>query len=153
VQSDPLTDLGRPPGRLVDIGEFRLHVWSQGTGRPPVVLEAGTWEVALAWAWILPEVAKFTQAVAYDRAGLGWSEPSRRPCTAGVMVKSCARPSLGRRHPGLLRLVGMSFGGLIVRLFAHPLPRARSPAWCWLTPPTRTSTGGRQRRSAAWSVP
>ena len=58
MQSDPLTDLGRPPGRLVDIGEFRLHVWSQGTGRPPVVLEAGTWEVSLAWAWILPEVAK-----------------------------------------------------------------------------------------------
>ena len=123
MQSDPLTDLGRPPGRLVDIGEFRLHVWSQGTGRPLVVLEAGTWEVSLAWAWILPEVAKFTQAVAYDRAGLGWSEPSRRPRTAGVMVQelrqALSRPPTSRP----LRLVGMSFGGLIVRLFAHPLPR------------------------------
>ena len=27
-----------PPGRLVDIGGHRLHVWCTGAGTPPVIL-------------------------------------------------------------------------------------------------------------------
>ena len=30
-----------PPGHLVDIGGYRLHLWCTGDGAPAVVLDAG----------------------------------------------------------------------------------------------------------------
>ncbi|HVR69302.1 MAG TPA: hypothetical protein VMT87_00540, partial [Vicinamibacteria bacterium] len=30
-----------PPGRVVDVGGHRLHIWCMGSGSPAVVLEAG----------------------------------------------------------------------------------------------------------------
>ena len=30
-----------PPGRLVDVGGHRLHIWCSGDGIPPVILETG----------------------------------------------------------------------------------------------------------------
>ncbi len=70
-----------PPGCLIDIGGTRLHAdvagdTADGTdgAAPPVVFEAGIAASSLSWRLIQPEIAKFTQTVSYDRAGLGWSE-------------------------------------------------------------------------------
>src|SRR5438105_14494486 len=63
-----------PPGRLFDIGNARLHVLTLGEGLPPVVFEAGIAATSLSWQLVQPEIAKFTQTVSYDRAGLGWSD-------------------------------------------------------------------------------
>ena len=119
---EPAVDVRTMPRRMVDVGSSRLHVWSDGGGTPPVVMEAGTWDVALTWAWVLPEVATFTRAITYDRAGVGWSEPSPRPRTAAVMVDELLA-LLDRAHvdPPYV-LVGMSFGGLIARLLAYQHP-------------------------------
>jgi pimeloyl-ACP methyl ester carboxylesterase len=67
-------------------------------------------------------VAEVTRACAYDRAGFGWSDAGPLPRTAGVIADEL--------HTLLLRaavrppyvLVGHSFGGLVVRIFAarHP---------------------------------
>jgi pimeloyl-ACP methyl ester carboxylesterase len=113
-----------PPamGKLVDVGDHRLHIYTKGQGSPSVVFEAGGLGWSLDWVPVLTEVEKFTQACAYDRAGFGWSEPGPRPRTAAQMV--------GELHTLLHRaiiqppflLVGASFGGAIVRLYAHQYP-------------------------------
>ncbi|NTU84646.1 MAG: alpha/beta hydrolase [Chloroflexales bacterium] len=112
----------RPLGELVDIGGYRLHLYCQGSGGPTVILEAGGGETLLDWALTQPEIAKQARVCAYDRAGLGWSDPSPRPRTAAVMAEELHTLLHRAGIEGPYVLVGHSLGGPIVRQFAlaHP---------------------------------
>lgn len=107
-----------PIGRLVDVGGYRLHLCCQGEGGPTVVMEAAIGETGLLWSLVQPAVAQRTRACVYDRAGLGWSDPSPRPRTAAVMVEELHALLVTAKVPGPYVLVGHSFGGLLVRLYA-----------------------------------
>jgi pimeloyl-ACP methyl ester carboxylesterase len=106
------------PGRLVDAGGLRLHVHCSGSGTPAVVLEAAIGGSSISWSLVQPDVAGLTRVCSYDRAGLGWSDPGPMPRTAGRVADelrvllACA----DIRPPFLL--VGHSFGGLVMRIFA-----------------------------------
>jgi hypothetical protein len=64
------------PGEMVDVGKHSLHIRCIGQGSPTVVLDAGWGYTSVEWSgWVQPEVAKYTRVCAYDRAGMGWSEP------------------------------------------------------------------------------
>jgi pimeloyl-ACP methyl ester carboxylesterase len=63
-----------PPGRMVDIGNHRLHLWCQGSGAPVVMLDAGAGIWSIGWQSLQDELSKRTTACAFDRSGLGWSE-------------------------------------------------------------------------------
>jgi pimeloyl-ACP methyl ester carboxylesterase len=108
-----------PPGQMVDVGGYRLHIQRQGQGGPTVIIDAGQGDFSLTWSHLLPQIASFTQVVAYDRAGLGWSDPSPRPRTAAVMVAELRALLEQANVPGPYLLVGASSGGMNVRLFAH----------------------------------
>jgi pimeloyl-ACP methyl ester carboxylesterase len=112
----------RPPGRFVDLAGRRLHVVCRGRGGPTVVLESAIGASSLSWAYVQPAVAGFATACAYDRAGLGWSDPAPAPRTfAGLLadLEGCLA-SLGRAEP--LILVGHSFGVFVALAHAarHP---------------------------------
>jgi pimeloyl-ACP methyl ester carboxylesterase len=114
-----------PPGKMVDVGGYRLHINSQGTlvaGSPTVVMETAHSEPGLSWAGVQPEVAKFTRVCTYDRAGLGWSEPSPKPRTAPNIVEELHTllARAGIEPPYVL--VGHSIGGMYARLYAHEHP-------------------------------
>jgi pimeloyl-ACP methyl ester carboxylesterase len=107
-----------PPGQLVDVGGFRLHLHCAGEGSPAVVLDAALGGSSLSWALVQPEVARFTRACSYDRAGFGWSDAGPMPRTAG-RVAAELRTLLDRASvPPPYVLVGHSFGGLVMRIFA-----------------------------------
>ena len=110
-------------GNRVDIGGRALYVSCTGTGAPTVVLEAGGGNSADTWAGVQPEIARFTRVCSYDRAGLGRSDPA----PAGVRTVQDSVDDLhallaaaGVSEP--IVLVGHSFGGLIVRLYASQYP-------------------------------
>lgn len=65
-----------PPGAMVDVGGYRLHIFCEGTGSPTVIMETGLGDPSLLWELIRPEVTKTTRTCVYDRAGLGWSDLS-----------------------------------------------------------------------------
>jgi pimeloyl-ACP methyl ester carboxylesterase len=111
-----------PPGRLVDVGGLHLHAIVQGSGAPAIVMESGMWDLALTWSLVQPEVASSTTAVAYDRAGLGWSEVGASRRTAGAMVSELRAllAALSLEPPHVL--VAQSTGGLTARLFAYRYP-------------------------------
>src|SRR5438132_1554604 len=66
----------------VDAGGHTVHMVIQGGGAPTVILESGLGQGREAWTKIFSDVANFTRVIAYDRAGLGQSEPSPKPRTA-----------------------------------------------------------------------
>lgn len=107
-----------PPGRLVDVGGHRLHLWCTGDGTPAVILESGLGGSTAGWGFIQPEVAKFTAVCSYDRAGMGYSDPGPTPRTARRMAGELGKllDHTGMRSPVIL--VAASVGGFIVRILA-----------------------------------
>lgn len=111
-----------PPGQMVDVGGYRLHLACQGTGSPTVVMDSGLGDPSLLWGAVPAEVAAFTQVCVYDRAGLGWSDPSPRPRLAPEIVDELHRALRNAGIAGPYLLVGHSLGGIHARLYAHTYP-------------------------------
>lgn len=114
------------PGQIVAVGDLRLHLNSQGQGSPCVVFDSALGGSSLSWALVQPQVARFTRACSYDRAGTGWSSPGPQPRTAERYADELHRLLKNAGLPPPYILVGHSYGGLTARLFAarHPLETA-----------------------------
>jgi len=123
------------PGDLVDIGGQRLHVVHAGAGRPTVVFEAGIAASSLSWTRVMPAVAAFTHACAYDRAGLGWSDRSRTARTVDRMVAELHGVVAHAAGPGPSVLAGHSFGAFLVLVYAARYP-AQVAGLVLVDPPT-----------------
>ena len=120
----------------VDIGGGRkMYLECRGTGSPTVVLAGGLRASAADWSIsdkskpaVFPEVAKFTRVCACDRPGTpvgekpSRSDPVPQPTTAkdGVADLHAVLSAAGEKGPYVL--VGHSYGGLIVRLYANTYP-------------------------------
>lgn len=111
------------PGRLIAIGAgHRLHLWCSGEGAPTVILEAGLGAYSVDWGLVQSAVALKTRVCSYDRAGYAWSD--RGPEPRGLATSAAElHQLLQRAHvPPPYVLVGQSWGGRIVRVFAHAHP-------------------------------
>jgi len=110
-----------PRGRLVDIGGRRLRIVCEGprgTG-PTVILEAGAFGFAADWASVQARLTRQgVRSCAYDRAGLGYSDPGPRPRDGLAATQDLERLLVAAHEPGPYVLVGHSMAGLRVRLFA-----------------------------------
>ncbi len=114
-----------PPGKLVDVGGWRLHLHCTGEARaaqPTVVLEAGLGDFSVEWGLVQPGVAEFARVCSYDRAGDGWSDLGPHPRTFRQIVYELHTllEKAGVKPP--LVLVGHSYGGWLVRLYAATYP-------------------------------
>jgi len=107
-----------PPGRMVDVGGRRMHLVCLGAGSPTVVLDAGMSDAWVVWDRLLPELARIARVCAYDRAGIGYSDPGPPPRDSRSIVRELHDLlERGGVAPPYV-LVGHSFGGYNVRLFA-----------------------------------
>jgi len=114
-------------GEKIDLGGRALRVVRAGpanSDRPLVVLEHGAFGCAADWAVVQERLArKGLRSVAYDRAGLGHSDPGPRPRDGHAIVSDLAALLRELDEPGPYVLVGHSMGGLMVRLYALTHPR------------------------------
>jgi formylglycine-generating enzyme required for sulfatase activity len=106
------------PGQLVDVGGFRLNLYCMGSGSPTVVFDSGWGDWAPAWSKVQPQIAKWTRACSYDRAGTGFSEAGPMPRTSVRIAKELRTALHGAGIRGPYILVGSAFGGDNVRTFA-----------------------------------
>ena len=113
-----------PPGKMIDINGYRLHVHTYGKGSPTILLEAGSGESSLSWRKIPEQLAASTGAtvVTYDRAGYAWSDTSPLPRTGQNIVKELHAALQKADIPGPYLLAGHSLGGMYSRLFAQSYP-------------------------------
>src|SRR5436309_2062325 len=106
------------PGQLVDAGGFRLNLNCMGSGSPTVVFDSGWGDWAPAWSKVQPEIAKWTRACSYDRAGTGFSDLGPMPRTSVRIAEELRNALHHAGMPGPYILVGSAFGGDNVRTFA-----------------------------------
>jgi pimeloyl-ACP methyl ester carboxylesterase len=111
-----------PPGQMIDVGGYRLHLNCTGTGSPTVVIESGWGDMSASWGWVQPEVAKTMRVCTYDRAGMGWSEVSPEPRTAREFALELHTLLAKANEPGPYVLVGHSLGGYTMQVYAHDYP-------------------------------
>ncbi len=110
----------KPPGQLIDVGGYKLHLYSQGVGNVTVVIEHSLG--GLDGYFLIEKIAKITRVCIYDRAGYGWSEPSpNKRCSEEIVRELDTLLSRGGIEPPYI-LVGDSFGSYNVRLYAHYFP-------------------------------
>jgi len=100
----------------------RLNLHVTGEGSPTVILAAGYLGLTIDWALVQPYVARQTRVVSFDNAGLGFSDPARRPRTSTAIVEDLRAALLSAGIAPPYVLVGHSAGGLRMRLFAAQYP-------------------------------
>lgn len=110
------------PGQMVNVNGHKMHIHCMGEGSPTVILAAGLDDFSIFWSQVQPEIAKVTRVCSYDRAGLGWSEPSPSPRTSERMVDELHELLVNAVVNPPYVLVGHSFGGALTRLYAHRYP-------------------------------
>ena len=113
-----------PPGQLVDVGGYHLHLHVLGEphDRPTIILEAGLDSFSTNWYWVQTDLATSTRVVAYDRAGLGWSDVGAGPRDARQSATELHAALHASGTEGPYVLAGHSYGGLVSRMFADLYP-------------------------------
>jgi pimeloyl-ACP methyl ester carboxylesterase len=111
-----------PPGKLVDVGGYRLHLNCTGKSGLTVVLIAGAGDFSFDWGLVQPGVSRFTRACSYDRAGLAWSDPGPTPRTMKQDAYELHTLLKAARIKAPYVLVGHSIGGLIARVYTEQYP-------------------------------
>jgi pimeloyl-ACP methyl ester carboxylesterase len=112
------------PGRMVDIGGYRLNLYCVGKGGPTVVLEAGGGWGAVAWTGIQRKLADRAKVrvCSYDRAGMNFSDPGPVVRKPGDDVTDLHALLKAARVGAPYVLVGWSAGGVIARRYAYQYP-------------------------------
>jgi pimeloyl-ACP methyl ester carboxylesterase len=109
---------------LVQVGQYRLNFRVIEGGEPTILLEAGGGMDSGEWNKIAPALAEKTGAtiVSYDRAGFGKSDLPETPQDMREEVGWLWRGLQKLKQDKNLILVGHSFGGWMIRLFASEHP-------------------------------
>ncbi len=115
-----LEDRQPPPGQLIDVDGYRLHLYRMGQGSPTIVLDHSLGGVE---GYLLIEaLAQLAPVCIYDRAGYGWSDQSPQPRTSQNIVQDLNTLLTRANIPPPYLLIGNSFGSYNVRLYAHQFP-------------------------------
>jgi pimeloyl-ACP methyl ester carboxylesterase len=118
-----------PRGAFVEIAEGastrRMHLvraGAKGAG-PTAVLEAGSFGFSADWAAVQSRLAGLGRySLAYDRAGLGLSDPGPAPRDSAAIVQDLEKLLAAAGEGGPIILVGHSMAGLHTHLFAGRNP-------------------------------
>ena len=114
-----------PPGRLIDLGGYRVHVLAEGRvsdGRPPVVWFAGGHASGLAIHHLHRAFRDETRSILIDRPGTGWSDTGPFPRSTAREADEVVRALERAGEQGPFVWVGHSFGGLLAANVARRRP-------------------------------
>lgn len=113
-----------PPGQMVDVGGYQMHLNCQGTGSPTVIIEALSGGTSSYYPWTQAGLVGHTRVCTYDRVGRAWSEP--RPFAVDDPLRQTAEElhtlleNAGISGP--LVLAGHSIGGIYTRAYTDLYP-------------------------------
>jgi pimeloyl-ACP methyl ester carboxylesterase len=109
-------------GRAVDVGGRTLNISCLGNGNPTVVLDSGGTSPGYTNLPLQRMLANETRTCWFDRAGLGCSDPSPVRQTSAAIAADLHALLRGAHVPPPFILIGQSFSGFHVRVFAKKYP-------------------------------
>lgn len=112
------------PGKLVDVGGYKLHINCIGTESdlPTVIIETGAGTTSPVYHWIASSLSKTGRVCSYDRAGLGWSDLPDLPSDTNTIVAALKTliDKEGIKKP--FAFVGHSIAGIHMRVYTEQYP-------------------------------
>ena len=122
LAASPTTPVSAIPGKLVDVGGYRLHIYCEGEGIPTIIFDSGTGGFSLEWTRVQNVLSRRTRVCSYDRAGYGWSDMGPLPRTSKRITRELHTLLVRADVTGPYILAGHSFGGYTAQLFARNYP-------------------------------
>lgn len=121
------------PGEMISAKGSQYHVRRWGNNGPTIFLETGLTMMSACWGWLAPALAETNRVIAYDRAGLGWSDEREGLRDAAQIATELEglRKALRVEEPAVL--LGHSMGSLFNRA-SYRLNPANISALIWLDP-------------------
>jgi pimeloyl-ACP methyl ester carboxylesterase len=112
-----------PPGQLYSVNGHSMHISCKGEGDPTVILQAGGTADSMWWYWVQNQLAEHTRVCAFDRPGMGWSEPTTEPRDALTLVGELHTllEEADVRPPYVM--AGHSWGAVLTRIYAAQYPQ------------------------------
>jgi Predicted hydrolases or acyltransferases (alpha/beta hydrolase superfamily) len=104
-------------GSTIEVNGARAYLDCRGTGSPTVILEAGLGSGASGWGFVLEWVAAQTRVCAWDRPGIGGSDPIGHHTLEDTARHLRATLAAAGEEPPFI-VVGHSLGGVYARVFA-----------------------------------
>lgn len=110
------------PGQRYDVGGYSIHMLCKGQGEPTVLIDAGLGDDSSDWFDIQNQSSLDTRTCVFDRPGYGWSDAGPQPRNSLIISNEISKLVQKAKIPGPFVLVGHSFGGYNMRVFAanHP---------------------------------
>jgi pimeloyl-ACP methyl ester carboxylesterase len=121
LKSPPPTPTPMPSG-MVDVGGYSLYYECSGQGSPTVIMENGGGGAMSDWADVFDGIKNTTKVCMYDRANLGRSDSVSGTRTLYDMTRDLQALLKNGHIGGPYILVGWSFGGMLVRIYADQHP-------------------------------
>lgn len=112
------------PGKLVDVGGYRMHIMANGDARsqPTVVWLPGAHSQGLTMYHLHKTWRTIGRSILVDRPGTGWSDTGPFPRTTAREAEELATLLEKAGEKGPFVLVGHSYGGLLAANFARRYP-------------------------------
>ena len=104
------------------VSDRALEVIERGAGDTTVVFESGLGNDWTSWEPVATEVSAHARVFAYSRPGYGASEPTSEPRDAKHIVEDLRTLLTSKGYAPPYLLVGHSFGGAYMELFAKAYP-------------------------------
>jgi len=116
------SDFPPTPGKRYDVGGYSIHMLCKGSGEPTVLIDAGLGDDSTDWFDIQDKSSVDTRTCVFDRPGYGWSDAGPQPRNSLIISNEVFKLIQKANISGPLVLVGHSFGGYNMRVFAaqHP---------------------------------
>jgi pimeloyl-ACP methyl ester carboxylesterase len=112
----------KPPGQMIKTNFSDVHAIVTGDGPITVILEAGYSSISIDWCYVQPEISKTAKVISFDRGNYGWSRTTRKSMTSLDSVEEIRGVLAQLKIEPPYILVGHSYGGLSMRLFASMYP-------------------------------
>lgn len=111
-----------PPGQFIQVNGKKVHYVCRGTRGHVIILDAGLGADHQWWQLVQEEVAKCAQVISFDRPGYGWSDGGIYSRTSKQIVSELHDLLQAAELKPPYILVGHSFGGANMRLYANTYP-------------------------------